>query len=139
MQFGCYNPMTLTDFDRDGNGLHHYRDNVLSPFVENDVLESRNITVLQQHQGRVVFGTTRGLYQYQDSNLSRLGVGSALYNSYITALLVLPDNTIIAATLDDGIFISQNQGGWLQWHSGNGLPHSPVVSLIYDIDSATVR
>ena len=119
-------------------GLYHYRDNVLSPFVENDVLESRNITVLQQHQGRVVFGTTRGLYQYQDSNLSRLGVGSALYNSYITALLVLPDNTIIAATLDDGIFISQNQGGWLQWHSGNGLPHSPVVSLIYDIDSATV-
>ncbi|MDX1390737.1 MAG: diguanylate cyclase, partial [Rheinheimera sp.] len=114
-------------------GLYHYQQQVLTPFALNAELESRNITVLQQHMQQLVFGTTRGLYQYQQQKLARLGVGSALYNSYITALLLLPDSTIVAATLDDGIFfLLPAQQQWLQWHAGNGLPHSPVVSLTYD-------
>ncbi|HEX5791852.1 MAG TPA: diguanylate cyclase, partial [Rheinheimera sp.] len=120
-------------------GLYHYQDSVLTPFALNAELESRHITVLQQHQQTVVFGTTRGLYQYELQQLTRLGVGSALYNSYITALLVLPDSTIVAATLDDGIFVAlPQQPQWLQWHAGNGLPHSPVVSLSFDTDSDTL-
>jgi diguanylate cyclase (GGDEF)-like protein len=120
-------------------GLYHYRQQQLTPFVLNGELESRNITVLQQQPQTLVFGTTRGLYQYQQAQLTRLGVGTSLYNSYITALLVLPDSTIVAATLDDGIFILlPQQQQWLQWHAGNGLPHSPVVSLAYDVASDTI-
>lgn len=119
-------------------GLFHYSDNVLTPFALNDELESRNITVLQIQQQNIVFGTTRGLYQYQQQQkqLTRLGVGTALYNSYITALQVLPDGGIIAATLDDGIFIlPSGQKQWLQWHAATGLPQSPVVSISLDAET----
>lgn len=117
-------------------GLFHYNNNSLLPFALNNELESRHITALQQQQQKVVLGTTRGLYQYQAQALTRLGVGTALYNSYISAVLILPDSTIIAATLDDGIFVAlANSTKWLQWHTANGLPHSPVVSLAYDADS----
>jgi len=117
-------------------GLYRYQQGELTPFSKNDELESRNITVLQQQQQRLVFGTTRGLYQYEQQQLSRLGVGTALFNSYITAVQVLPDNTVLAATLDDGIFVLlPGQAQWLQLHAGNGLPHSPVVSLEFDAAS----
>ena len=114
-------------------GLYHFSDDTLRPFALNDELESRNITVLQDSQQQLVFGTTRGLYQYQQQGLTRLGVGTALYNSYITALQVLPDGTVVVATLDDGIFVRfAKQQQWLQWHTGNGLTQSPVVSLTFD-------
>ncbi|MCD1598034.1 diguanylate cyclase [Rheinheimera aquimaris] len=117
-------------------GLFHYQNQTLTPFSLNSELESRHITVLQQQRQTLIFGTTRGLYQYESGRLTRLGVGSALYNSYITALQILPDNTVIAATLDDGIFVElPQQTQWLQWHAGNGLPHSPVVSLAFDVHS----
>ncbi len=113
-------------------GIFHYQAGRLTPFIHNNELESRNITALQ-HKQLLVFGTTRGLYQYSKGQLLRLGVGSALYNSYITALQLLPDGTVVAATLDDGIFVRlPQQQQWLQWHNGNGLPHSPVVSLMFD-------
>ncbi|MBU2113768.1 MAG: diguanylate cyclase [Gammaproteobacteria bacterium] len=114
-------------------GIFHYIDGSLLPFAHNNELESRNITAIQRYNDALVFGTTRGLYQYTNSKLQRLGSGTALYNSYITALQVLPDGTVVAATLDDGIFVRlPQQQQWWQWHSNNGLPHSPVVSLIFD-------
>lgn len=114
-------------------GLYHYQQDALTPFVLNDQLESRNITVLQHNAEQLVFGTTRGLYQYQQQTLHRLGVGTALYNSYVTALKVLPDQTVVAATLDDGVFVlPAGSQQWLNWHSNNGLPHSPVVSIAFD-------
>ena len=120
-------------------GLYHYEQNQLTPFQLNSELESRNITVLQQQAKNLVFGTTRGLYQLQQDKLVRLGVGTPLYNSYITALLLLPDNSVIAATLDDGIFVSlAGQPKWLQWNAANGLPHSPVVSLSFDASSGLI-
>ena len=116
-------------------GLYHF-DGQLNAFSLNGELESRNITALAQAGRTLAVGTTRGLYRYQDGRLQRLGVGTPLYNSYVTALKLLPDNTLVVATLDDGIFVSAlKQDQWLQWHSGNGLPHSPVVSLAYDADS----
>lgn len=117
-------------------GIFHYQGAGLTAFSHNNELESRNITAMQQYQRSLVFGTTRGLYQYADNQLVRLGIGSALYNSYITALQLLPDGTVVAATLDDGVFVRlPQQQQWLQWHSANGLPHSPVVSLIFDVAS----
>lgn len=117
-------------------GLFHYKEQQLTPFAHNAELESRNITALTQQGSLLAFGTTRGLYQFSNNQLHRLGVGSALYNSYITALQVLPDETVVAATLDDGIFVRlPGLHEWLQWHSANGLAQSPVVSLTYDQDS----
>lgn len=113
-------------------GLVHYQHNKLTPFALNSELESRHITVLQQTDEQLVFGTTRGLYLYEQQRLSRLGVGTALYNSYITALQLLPGGHLLASTLDDGIFIRRTDNSWYQLHSANGLPHSPVVSMTYD-------
>ncbi len=119
-------------------GLFHYRQQQLTPFALNHELESHHITVLQQQQDLLVFGTTRGLYQYANERLSRLGSGTALYNSYILALLVLPDNTILVSTLDDGIFVRLPDQSWQPFHTGNGLPQSPVVSFSYHPDTGDV-
>ncbi|MBZ9611996.1 ligand-binding sensor domain-containing protein [Rheinheimera maricola] len=116
-------------------GLFHYRDKVLTPFALNAELESRHITVLQHTADNLVFGTTRGLYQYQQQRLSRLGVGTPLYNSYITAMQLLPGGELLASTLDDGIFIRNANNSWFQLHAANGLPHSPVVSMTFDVAS----
>ncbi|MDX3772807.1 diguanylate cyclase [Chromatiaceae bacterium AAb-1] len=119
------------------NGLFHYQQK-LQPFHLNDELESHHITVLQQQAGMLIFGTTRGVYQYGNGRLNRLGSGSALYNSYITALLLLPDQTLVVSTLDDGMFIRRPNQSWYQFYSGNGLPQSPVVSLSYDDATDTI-
>jgi diguanylate cyclase (GGDEF)-like protein len=113
-------------------GLYHYQQGQLAPFTLMEQLESRHVTALGQQAGLVVLGTIRGLYQYQHNKLTRLGSGTALFNSYITAVLVLADNTILASTLDDGVFIRPAKGAWFQLHDGNGLPNSPVVSMIDD-------
>ncbi|OEY69313.1 ligand-binding sensor domain-containing diguanylate cyclase [Rheinheimera salexigens] len=113
-------------------GLYHYQNGKLAPFALMEQLETRHITALQQQEDLVLLGTTRGLYQYQQEKLTRLGSGTALFNSYITAVLVLADNTLLASTLDDGVFIRPPQQAWYQLHHGNGLPHSPVVSMVDD-------
>ncbi|WP_423185816.1 ligand-binding sensor domain-containing diguanylate cyclase [Alishewanella sp. d11] len=95
----------------------------------NSELESRQITTLSQNKSVVVFGTSRGAYRWYEQRLNRLGVGSALYNAFIMASIVLPDNTILISTLDDGIFMQSPGKPWLQLHSANGLPHGPALSF----------
>ncbi|WP_333607792.1 ligand-binding sensor domain-containing protein [Arsukibacterium sp.] len=104
----------------------------LLPF--NDELESRHITALQWQPQQLTFGTTRGVYQYANQRLNRLGVGTPLYNSYVLALLQLEDDTLIVSTIDDGIFIRQQQQWW-QFDTSNGMPHGPAVSLSYHAQS----
>lgn len=113
------------------SGLYLYHTGQLTPFAYNHELESRHITDLQQQDDMLLFGTTRGVYQYRQQKLQRLGAGSALYNSYITSLLLLPDQTMLVGTLDDGIFARFSDGSWHQLYAGNGLPHGTVVSLTY--------
>lgn len=119
-------------------GLYHAAENQLSMSPLNDQFESRNITVVQQTSEQLFVGTTRGLYQYQQDKLQRLGVGMALYNSYILALLHLPDGSLLVSTIDDGIFIRRPDQQWLQLHSGNGMPHGPAISFSYDIEQQLV-
>ncbi|MDX1538096.1 diguanylate cyclase [Arsukibacterium sp.] len=113
-------------------GLYYTAGNQLTMSPLNEQFESRNITALQQTSERLLVGTTRGLYQYQQDKLQRLGVGTALYNSYILALIQLPDSSLLVSTIDDGIFIRRSDQQWLQLHSGNGMPHGPAVSFSYD-------
>ncbi len=113
-------------------GLYYSSDKQLTLSPLNEQFESRNITALQHKTDQLFVGTTRGLYQYQQDKLQRLGVGNALYNSYILALLHLPDGSLLVSTIDDGIFIRRPEQQWLQLHTGNGMPHGPAVSFSYD-------
>lgn len=116
------------------SGLYVWQDAELTPFALNHELESRHVTVLQERDWYQVVGTTRGLYQLQQRRMQRLGIGSPLYNSYITALLVLPDETLLVATLDDGLFIRYPDAEWRHFDNSNGLPHSPIVSMLHDTE-----
>jgi diguanylate cyclase (GGDEF)-like protein len=113
-------------------GLYFASENQLTLSPLNEQFESRNITTVQQTKNQLFVGTTRGLYQYQEDKLQRLGVGLALYNSYILALLQLPDGVLLVSTIDDGVFIRRPDQQWLQLHNGNGMPHGPAVSFSYD-------
>lgn len=97
----------------------------------NAELESRQITALSQNKELLVFGTSRGVYRWHEQRLTRLGIGSALYNAYIMATLILPDNTVLISTLDDGIFIQAPGQPWLQLHGANGLLHGPALSFYF--------
>lgn len=112
-------------------GLFYAKAGELSQFAFNAELESRQITTLSQNKNIMVFGTSRGFYRWQGERLTRLGIGSALYNAYILATLVLPDDTVVVSTLDDGIFIQLPGQPWLQLHGGNGLLHGPALSFYY--------
>lgn len=92
-------------------------------------LESRQITSLTQNQYQLFFGTTRGFYRLQENKLTRLGIGSPLYNAYILAAQLLQDGTIMVSTLDDGIFIQMPGQAWSRLDSGNGLRHGPAFSF----------
>tara|TARA_R110002126_G_scaffold10245_85_gene46817 strand:- start:2449 stop:5538 length:3090 start_codon:yes stop_codon:yes gene_type:complete len=119
-------------------GLYLVADNQLNLSPLNEQFESRNISVVQQTEQQLYVGTTRGIYQYDGAVLQRLGVGLPLYNSYILAVLQLPDNTLLISTIDDGVFIRKADNSWLQLHSGNGMPHGPAVSFSYDHDQQQV-
>lgn len=112
-------------------GLFQANNSQLEAMPFNAELESRQITALSQNKSLLVFGTSRGAYRWQDQRLTRLGIGSALYNAYIMATLVLPDNTILVSTLDDGIFIQLPGQAWLQLHGANGLLHGPALSFYF--------
>lgn len=109
----------------------HAEETALTYLPFNTELESRQITALTQNQRLLLFGTSRGLYRWQEQQLTRLGIGSALYNAYILATLVLPDDTVLVSTLDDGIFIQVPGQAWVQLYSGNGLLHGPALSFYY--------
>ncbi|MDP4534596.1 diguanylate cyclase [Alkalimonas collagenimarina] len=113
-------------------GLYYWQDEQLHPFLLNRELESRNVTVMSDQVWYQVIGSSRGLYQLQQNRLQRLGIGTPLYNSYITAMLVLPDDHLLVGTLDDGFFIRYPDNEWVQFDNSNGLPHSPVVSILFD-------
>ncbi|KKO44201.1 diguanylate cyclase [Arsukibacterium ikkense] len=119
-------------------GLYYAASNQLTFSPLNEHFESRNITVLQQTPEQLFIGTTRGLYQHDQNKLQRLGVGSPLYNSFILALLHLPDGSLLVSTIDDGIFIRRHDNKWLQLHSANGMPHGPAVGFSYDDEQQLV-
>ncbi|MBU0912111.1 MAG: diguanylate cyclase [Gammaproteobacteria bacterium] len=117
------------------NGLYQYdgKDLVAAPF--NADLESSFVTVIEAQDPDVLVGTTSGLYWYQQEKLNRVGLGTPLFGAYITSVLTLPDQQMLVATLDDGLFIKTAQGHWQQYDSSNGLPLDPVISLWYDKDT----
>lgn len=119
-------------------GLYKVSGETLESWPLNTELESRQITALDETEQQLVVGTSRGLYRWQNQRLTRLGSGTALYNAYIMALLLLPDQSILASTLDDGIFILQPGQNWQQLHSGNGLLHGPAVSFYYHQQSGWI-
>ncbi|MEE1999857.1 diguanylate cyclase [Alkalimonas sp. MEB108] len=113
-------------------GLFYWQDQQLRPFAFNRELESRHVTTIQDQSWYQVVGTTRGLYQLQQQRLQRLGIGSPLYNSYIMSLLILPDETLLVGTLDDGLFVRFPNAEWRQFDNSNGLPYGPVVAMLFD-------
>ncbi len=117
------------------NGLYQYdgKDLVAAPF--NSDLESSFVTVIEEQDQELLIGTTSGLYLYQQEKLNRVGLGTPLFGAYITSILTLPDQQLLVATLDDGLFIKSAQGQWQQYDSSNGLPLDPVISLWFDKDS----
>jgi diguanylate cyclase (GGDEF)-like protein len=119
-------------------GLYYAANNQLLLSALNEQFESHNITVVQHTFEQMIIGTTRGLYQYKQDKLQRLGVGMALYNSYILAALQLPDSTLLVSTIDDGIFIRRPDSKWLQLNSANGMPHGPAVSFSFDVEQQMV-
>lgn len=114
------------------NGLYSYDQQQLTPFAANKDLESSVITYIDDRTDKILLGTTRGSYQYQQQKLIRLGLGTPLYNAFISSLLLLKDGTLLVATMDDGLFIRTFDGKWQQFDRANGLPYEPVVSLIAD-------
>lgn len=119
-------------------GLYFATATKLEYWSENAELESRQITALDESEQQLLVGTSRGLYRWQQQRLTRLGSGTALYNAYIMAILLLPDQTILVSTLDDGIFILQPGQSWQQLHSGNGLLHGPAVSFYFHQQSGWI-
>lgn len=97
----------------------------------NNELESRQITTLAENQRLLLLGTSRGVYRVQSGQLTRVGLGTALYNAYILATIVLPDDTVLVSTLDDGIFVQVPGQAWVQLSSGNGLLHGPALSFYF--------
>jgi diguanylate cyclase (GGDEF)-like protein len=114
------------------NGLFSYDQQQLRPFIANKDLESSVITFIDDRTDKILIGTTRGGYQYQQQKLVRLGLGTPLYNAFISHLLLLKDGTLLVATIDDGLFVRHFDGKWQQFDRANGLPYEPVVSLITD-------
>ena len=119
-------------------GIFIYQDAQLSPFAFNNELESTAITYIEDQTDKLLIGTTRGGFQYQQDKLLRIGLGSPLYNAYISSLLWIKDGTLLASTIDDGLFIRQFDGKWLQFDTSNGLPFEPIVSLYDDEQSGYV-
>lgn len=113
-------------------GLFQYEQGQLTPFAFNNELESTVITFIEEQPGKMLIGTTRGGYQFQQQKLLRIGLGSPLYHAYISSLLWLKDGSVLAATIDDGLFVRQFDGKWLQFDTANGLPFEPVISLYDD-------
>ncbi len=116
------------------NGLYHYDGKTLQAAPFNADLESGFVTVIEHQGPDLLVGTTSGLYWYQQEKLNRVGLGTPLFGAYITSVLTLPDQQLLVATLDDGLFIKTAQGQWQQYDSSNGLPLDPVISLWYDKD-----
>lgn len=113
-----------------GRGLFVWQQGeaaVASPL--NAEFESSAITFVEEAGDRLLIGTTRGAYQVKGQKLLRLGVGTNLYNAYITTMLPLSDGRLLVATVDDGLFLWHSDGRWLQYDSATGLPFEPVVSL----------
>lgn len=119
-------------------GMFYTQDGQLAYPAFNAELESKQITALGQNPRQLVLGTSRGLYRWQAERLTRLGIGSALYNAYVLAIQVLPDDTLLVSTLDDGIFLQLPGQAWLQLHSGNGLLHGPAVSFYFHQQSGWI-
>jgi len=117
------------------NGLFHYDGKQLIAAPFNAELESGFVTVIETQEQDLLIGTTSGLYGYQQERLNRIGLGTPLFGAYITSVLTLPDQQMLVATLDDGLFIKSPQGQWQQYDSSNGLPLDPVISLWYEKDT----
>ena len=113
------------------DGLFQYQQE-LSPFALNHEFESSVITFVRDHPEKLLVGTTRGAYQYQQDKLLRIGLGTPLYNAFVTTMLQLPHGPLVVGTVDDGLFVRLFDGKWLQFDTSNGLPFEPVVSLYYD-------
>lgn len=119
------------------DGLFYYQQE-LTPFALNHDLESSVITFVQDNPDKLLIGTTRGAYQYQQDKLLRIGLGTPLYNAFVTTMLQLPQGPLVVGTVDDGLFVRMFDGKWLQFDTASGLPFEPVVSLYQDAASGYV-
>ncbi len=113
------------------DGLFQWQQE-LSPFALNHEFESSVISFVKDNPEKLLIGTTRGAYQYQQDKLLRIGLGTPLYNAFVTTMLQIPHGQLIVGTVDDGLFVRLFDGKWLQFDTSNGLPFEPVISLYHD-------
>lgn len=116
----------------------YVHDKTTVAFAHNQELESNVVTVVLDQGERMLLGTIRGAYQYQQGKLLRVGLGTMLYNAYVTAMLQTPAGLLVVASKDDGLFIRQTDGRWSQYDAASGLPFEPVVSLYHDQQSGYI-
>lgn len=119
-------------------GLYSFDGTKLEAASFNSLLESNFVTVIAPNKQGLYIGTTSGVFQHNEQGLKRVGLGSMLYGAYITKILTLPDERLVVATLDQGLFIQTQQKTWLHYESQNVLPQDPVVTLWYDAKSEYV-
>ncbi|MFT5164564.1 MAG: ligand-binding sensor domain-containing protein, partial [Alteromonadaceae bacterium] len=84
-------------------GLYQYHDDRLMPYRFNARFDSKNITFVMDRNDSSWIGTTRGVYKINGKTLERMGLGTALYRSYITSILDLGEQGVLLSTLDDGL------------------------------------
>ncbi len=112
-------------------GLYRYEHDRLMPYRFNARFDSKNITFVMDKTDSSWVGTTRGVYKINGNTLERMGLGTALYRSYITSILDLGELGVLISTLDDGLFYRSKQGAWTQFDESNGLANGVIVALHY--------
>lgn len=119
-------------------GLYQYENNRLMPYRFNARFDSKNITFVMDQNNSSWIGTTKGAYKINGQTLERMGLGTALYRSYITSILDLGEQGLLLSTLDDGLFYRSKQGQWTQYDESNGLANGVIIALHHQQQNNTV-
>ncbi|MFT4927948.1 MAG: diguanylate cyclase (GGDEF)-like protein [Phenylobacterium sp.] len=113
-------------------GLYQYAKGRLIPYRFNARFDSKNITYVLDQQDSSWVATTRGVYKITGNNIERMGLGTALYRSYVTSILDLGERGVLLGTLDDGLFYRAKEGDeWVQYDESSGLANGVIVALHY--------
>ena len=114
-------------------GLYYYDHQRLLPFRMNGRFISKNITYVLEREDSLWIGTYRGAWRYDKATqkIERLGLGKALFRSYVTSILDLGKRGVLISTLDDGLFYQPVKGKWRHYDESSGLANGVTVALHY--------
>ncbi|WP_199608962.1 ligand-binding sensor domain-containing protein [Flocculibacter collagenilyticus] len=113
-------------------GLMRYQNETLSTHTLSSTLPSQQITAVREIDEQLWVGTSQGLTIEGDARFNAIEGNESVSTAFITTIQQLDTGEVVVGTLENGMFVRNNDQEWMHYDATNGLPYGSIMAMYQD-------